>query len=333
MVAVVDLKFGSEITAGERASLRASLDEALLHAGLGIVSETEIQYVERSSKELFACLLQDRCRAEVGHRLNAALLLSGTISRDESAWEAALALFDVEAGALGAQNQRVCPRCTVATLARPLSELVAELVRSDRQRARGTLVVHTHPSGVPVKIDDRPVGSSDLEVPVFAGLHKLALGAAFSTTVEVAAKQRKEVDFKMSDAHPPAPTEAQPPPKQEAEYPKAPPPPIAPRPPLWRLGLAAGGAGLGVLLVGIGGKYLYDDGRGLCDLQPPQQQCRNLASTQGLGIGLVVAGGALAVAGGAFFIHDLVVQRRAERIAFAPLIGPQVAGVSVGGAL
>lgn len=335
-VAVVDLKFAPEVSPADRASLRAALDQALEHAGLSLVSETEIQYTERSAKELFACILKDRCRTEIGRRLNASLLLSGSVSHEDNAWEIALALFDVDVGALAAQNQRVCPRCTVQSFTRPIGELVAELVHADRLRPRGTLVVRTRPPGVQVQVDERPVGTSDLEVQVFSGLHTLALGEAFSTTVEVQPKQRKEVDFKVPTGAPTTITKTEPqPPKPKTE--SVEPPKVVTdgrrSPPKWRLGLAIGGGVVGLGLVGFGAKFLYDDGRGKCDLATPLRQCSELADTRGAGIGLVVTGSVLAIAGTALLIHDLIATRREKRVTIAPLIGRDTLGLVIGGAL
>jgi hypothetical protein len=333
-VAVVDVKFGPEVSGAERSTLRAALEQALERAGYALVSETEVQLVERSAKDLFACFHKDRCRVEIGRRLNAARLVSGSFSREDGAWEVALALFDVEVGALSAQGQRVCARCSAQGFLRPVGELVDELVRKDRQRARGTLVVRTRPSGVPVQVDERPVGNSDVEVPVFAGLHTVALGETLSTTVEVQPGQRKEVDFKVPTA--PVKPPEKPPEVRQPSQPAVTEKPIDAgprRPPTWRLVLGGVGVALGAGLVGFGGKFLYDDGRGKCELVPPRRQCREVADTQAPGIGLVVTGGALVIAGGALLVHDLVVRKRGQRVALVPLIGPGVVGLSIGGGL
>jgi hypothetical protein len=53
----------------------------------------------------------------------------------------------------------------------------------------------------------------------------------------------------------------------------------------------------GAVMIGAGGYLLHIDGKGTCDLVPPQEHCPKKYRTQGLGIGLV-AGGSLAALGG-----------------------------------
>lgn len=328
-VAVVDLKFGPEISAADRAVVRAALDHALERAGLALVSQTEIQHSERSAPELFGCLLEDRCRYDLGRRLRASLLLSGSISREDSAWEIALALFNVDVGAVGAQGQRVCTRCSVQSVGKPAGELVAELVRTNNARPRGTLVVRTKPPGIAVSVDDRPAGATDLEIPVFAGIHRLSIGAHLSTTVEVQPGQRKDAEFKIE----PSPTPPRPTPPTPPTPPPTPPKPwVAAK---WRIGVAATLGVIGLGLVGFGAKFLADDGKGLCTLSPPQRQCAEVANTTGIGAGLVAGGAALAAAGAAWLIHDLVVRPRRDRraLTLVPTISTEIVGAVVGGTL
>jgi len=333
VAAVVDLKFGADVPATARSTLRAAVDEALERAGLGLVSRTEIDYAQRSAKDLFDCILKPQCRVEIGRRLNASLLLSGSISYEDGAWEASLALFDVDVGAVGSEDQRVCPRCAVPAFARSLTELVGLLVRNDRQRPRGTLVVRTRPPGVQVQIDERPVGASDLELEVFAGTHTLALGEALSTAVEVQPKQRKEVDFKVPSAAPTTAAAAPPPVPTNA--------PLLPEtrkedgqrraPPMWLLGVAIAADAVGIGMVGFGARFLYDDGRGTCDLMAPQRQCPQVADTFNAGVALTVVGGVLVAGGTGLLVYDLVARKRSRRVAVAPIIGRETMGLSVGG--
>jgi len=332
-VAVVDLKFGQEIAPADRAVIRAALDHALERAGLTLISQTEIQYSERSSPELFACLLEDRCRYDLGRRLKANLLLSGSVSREDSAWEIALALFNVDVGAVASTGQRVCTRCGVQAVGKPAGELVAELVRANAARPRGTLVVRTKPTGITVRIDDRPAGTSDLEVPVFAGVHRLAIGAHLSTTVDVQAGQRKETDYKIEQQPTPPPT-----PKPPTPPPTTAPTPVPSKPWVaakWRIGVAATVGIVGLGLVGFGGKFLADDGKGLCTLNPPQRQCADVANTTGLGAGLIVGGVALVAASAGWLLHDLVVKPQRERrtLTLAPTLTTEMVGAVVGGTL
>jgi hypothetical protein len=328
--AVVDLKFGPEISASDRAVVRAALDHALERAGLSLVSQTEVQHAERAAPELFACLLEDRCRYELGRRLRAGLLLSGSISREDNAWEIALALFNVEVGAVAAQGQRVCTRCSAQSVGKPAGELVAELIRTNAAKPRGTLVVRTKPPGIAVSVDDRPVGLSDLEVSVFAGVHRLAIGTHLSTTVEVQPGQRKEADFKIE------PTPPTPPPKPPLPPQPPPPPPKPWTAAKWRIGVAVTLGVVGLGLVGFGAKLITDDGKGLCALTPPQRQCAEIANTTGLGGGLLVGGVALVAASTGWLIHDLVTRPRRDRrhtVTVAPMLTTEMVGAVVGGSL
>lgn len=112
----------------------------------------------------------------------------------------------------------------------------------------------------------------------------------------------------------------------------------APRP-AWLTGADIGlgvAIAVGAVGVGLGARLLADDGKGTCSTAAPVTQCPQLASTAGLGAGLLVAGGVLVI-GGAVAIGVLESRSASSRrslaslTSLAPVVGPGLGGLSLGG--
>jgi len=107
------------------------------------------------------------------------------------------------------------------------------------------------------------------------------------------------------EAQKPVPVPAPAPPTPTVEAPPTPPPVaiVAPAPPAakreWYVPryLSITGIGVGAALVGTGIYLHHLNGQGTCTLAPPQSLCPRSYSTGSLGTGLMVGGGAAAVAG------------------------------------
>jgi hypothetical protein len=213
-VAVVNLRF-IDVPDLERKAWSEHIRQALEGRGLEVVSASSIKYVQDTSTELFDCFAEDRCRTEIGRRLQADLLLTGTIAREKDEWQANLTLHATDLGTASKIQPVHCPSCTSATFEQRLMETVSDMVNFDRGLVRGVLLVRTRPPGARIKIDGRPVGQAELEVTVVAGSHRLEATHEnhdpLLVTVDVKPRERIEVDLKLP---PRTITSVEPPPQQ-----------------------------------------------------------------------------------------------------------------------
>lgn len=326
MLAIVNLRV--DLAESERPQVRATIEAAVKKAGLELVPELEVQHMQTLTPEPFNCFIEDRCRVEVGKRLQADYLLTGTIGKEDDAYVVQLDVFDVQLATVK-REPAACAHCSAQAFDKRLSALVENGVRAARQSPRATLVVRTRPPGAEVKIDQRPVGVSNLELVVSPGTHTVELGGAgrspISMPVEVKAKERREVDLKMT-VQQGAPTAPQPeqhpaPPPLTTQNGRPPEPPPTPREPWWRpqriagVTLMAGGAALALASIG---PFAIDRD---CSVEG---HCLYQQHTKGAGIGLAVAGGALAVAG---LVVVLTTPRHHLHAAVSPFVSGKGAGV------
>jgi hypothetical protein len=314
-VAIIDLQYGKTLVPQDRAALRGALEVLLTDSGLSVATDAEIdQAVRASGKELAKCMTEDRCLADLGKRINAGLLVFGTFDYADNAWEMSLSVFDVEVGANAASDQRMCPKCSPKQASASVKELTTALISSTRKRGRALLVVRTRPKGVAVIVDERPVGISDIEVPVFAGAHTISIGERYRTTVEVGVNQRKEVDF-TADAKAVVP---------RRDIPDGPKPAADPNRPL----IISGGVLLGVGIAGLAGGIgaLAINGNETCSLSAPFLFCPQRYATTGLGGALVGVGAVAAIAGGVLIGVGVKRSRTTVQASFLPGGGVLSAG-------
>jgi hypothetical protein len=169
---LVNLRF-VDVGDQDRRDWRDAIQGSVEGRGLQLISDANLHYVQSTSRELFDCFTEDRCRTEIGRRLQADLLLSGQISREKDELLANLSLFAVDLQ-MAVKNQVVhCPGCAPAVFRDRLVEAVNDLIISDRGLSRATLLVRTIPPEAAVRVDGRPAGIGELEVIVTAGRHKL----------------------------------------------------------------------------------------------------------------------------------------------------------------
>jgi hypothetical protein len=324
-LAIVNLRV--ELADAERAQVRATIEGAIKKAGLDLVPELHVQHMQNTAPELFNCFTEDRCRVDLGQRLLADYLLTGSIGKEDDAYVVQLDIFDVQLATVK-REPAACPRCSAQAFDKRLAAVVENGVRAARQLPRGTLIVRTRPPGAEVKLDQRPVGMSNLELVVAAGTHTVELGGAgrspISMPIEVKAKERSEVDLKMTVQEGPLPSPPTPP---TAKHPEQPQPPLVPlQPPTarrswWRpqriagVALVAGGAALALSSIA---PFVLDSD---CSTEG---HCYYQRHTQGAGIGLAVAGAAVFVAG---VIVILTTPREHVQAALAPMVSPNSAGV------
>jgi hypothetical protein len=306
-VGLVNLRF-VDVGDQERRDWRDGIQHGVEARGLQVISDANLKYVQSTSRELFDCFAEDRCRTEIGRRLQADLLLTGQISREKDELLANLSLHAVDLQTT-VKNQVIhCPACTAATFRERLVETVNDLITYDRGLQRATLLVRTRPPGAAVRVDGRPVGTGELEVTVVAGTHRLQATHEnhdpLEVSVDVKAQERLEVDLKL-------------PPRTS----HAPPVVVAPKPSWWTVRRIAGvsmmAAGVAGLIVGI--PLIAIDGSCV------GTNCPNFYDTKGGGGALVGLGGALVVAGG---IVTLMSPPQPVRATLLPVIGPGAVGLA-----
>jgi hypothetical protein len=284
-VGLVNLRF-VDVPDQERREWRDVMVRGLEARGLQVISDANLNYVMSTSRELFACFAEDRCRTEIGRRLQADLLLTGQISREKDELTANLSLYAVDLQ-MTARNQTIhCPGCSPATFRERLSETVNDLISYERGLARATLLVRTRPPGAAIRVDGRAVGTAELEATVVAGPHRLQAihdnHDPLEVNVDLKAGERLEVDLKL----PPRTTRA-----PAALVTPAP-------PPKWTMRKIAS-----VSLIAVGGALFLSgiiplalDGRCATD------NCVYFYDTAPAGGALMGIGAALAVAGTVVFL-------------------------------
>jgi hypothetical protein len=311
VVAMVNLRY-VDVPDQQRKSWRDAIIAGLEARGLGVTSDANLNYVETTSRELFACFGEDRCRSEIGKRLQATAILTGQISKEKDEWQANLTLHAVDLGFTVKSQTVHCPGCTPDTFKERLIETINDLITADRNLQRASLLVRTRPPGAAVRVDGRAVGTAELEVVVVAGTRRLSATHEnhdpLEITVEVKPQERLEVDLKL--------------PPRALHGPVA---PLLPPPPRWwtlrRIAavamLAAGGAGV---LVGI--PLLATSNH--CD-GPAVMPCLYRNGTDSAGGAILGVGAALAVTGALV----LLTAPRAvlPRATLAPVVGPRSAGL------
>src|SRR5579863_4283834 len=83
-LAIVNLRV--DLPDAERAQARATIENAVKKAGLELIPEMQVQYLQTTAPELFNCFVEDRCRIDLGQRLLAAYLLTGSIGKEGDAY-------------------------------------------------------------------------------------------------------------------------------------------------------------------------------------------------------------------------------------------------------
>lgn len=305
-VGLVNLRF-VDVGDQERRDWRDAIQRGVEARGLQVISDANLKYVQSTSRELFDCFTEDRCRTEIGRRLQADLLLTGQISREKDELLANLSLHAVDLQTT-VKNQVVhCPGCTAATFRERLVETVNDLITADRGLHRATLLVRTVPPGAEVRVDGRPVGTAELEVTVVAGPHRLQATHEnhdpMEVSIDVKPQERLEVDLKM----PPRTSHA---------------PPLPPEPKVswWNTRRIAGVAMMAAGLAGVivGAPLLAIDGSCHGD------NCPQFWDNKGSGGALVGLGAALVVAGG---VVILMSRPQPMRATLAPMVGPGSVGL------
>jgi hypothetical protein len=157
----------------EQRKLLHAIDEGIGFANARQASAANHKYAFEKSKELFTdeCLANAQCWQQTIELLNVEMTLSGTLTRTGAGWDADLSLYARDLRRVAGHKQFPCPGCSLDTFADRVRDTVVDMVRSNIQLPRGTLMVHTAPAGAEVRVDGRIVGSAPVEIPETAGQH------------------------------------------------------------------------------------------------------------------------------------------------------------------
>src|SRR5262245_17697285 len=83
-LAIVNLPIALADT--ERAQVQATIEGAVRRASFELLPDLQVKYLRTSAPELFNCFVEDRCRADLSHRLSADYLLTGRIDKEGDAY-------------------------------------------------------------------------------------------------------------------------------------------------------------------------------------------------------------------------------------------------------
>jgi hypothetical protein len=239
----------------DQKKLTRAVEEGITAANARRGSEYNHRYAVGRSVELFTdeCLADARCWQQAVELLNVPMTLSGTLTRVAEGWNADLSLYARDLARVAKHRQFECPGCSVETFGDRVRDTVLDMVRWNIQMPRGTLIVHTVPAGLAVRVDGRVVGNSPIEIVETAEQHTVVATAPDRedqrASIQVDAQGRIEVEMKA--------------PRKAAVAPLLPPPP----PETWTprnlriagftlVGVGVAGIIIGAALVGIDGQEI-----------------------------------------------------------------------------
>jgi hypothetical protein len=190
----------SGVDEGDRALVRSALDDAAKQNGLTIIPDELVARAEAGGGSLVACFAEDRCRAELGKKIGADLLVTGRVAHDDG-WSAQLGVVVVDVGVTAQRAQVSCSgKCSERDFEGRLIASLSELVKAARALPKATLLIRSRPPGAEAVVDGRSVGTTDVEAVVIAGRHTVEArgkGVAVNTTVDAAGGERKTVELDL----------------------------------------------------------------------------------------------------------------------------------------
>ncbi len=211
-------------------------------------------------------------------------------------WTLRLSLVDATTGDYAGQLTQSCSRCTTDKAGTMLDETLSRLFKEGTARPRGSLEVLSSPAGADVLLTERKLGQTPYQRAAFVGSYPVVVKQSgyklHSETITVTEGKKAVLKAELL---------------REGESGRAPPPPppliVATPPggaspvtdreprPLWRIALGASAIGVGVLIGGFGVSGLIQDGKCADPL------CQTYFDTRNKGVGLLAAGGVLAIGG------------------------------------
>jgi hypothetical protein len=182
-VAIYRLEFSGQIAAPLRDSLSTRLREGLTTVGFAVLRPAggEAGSAARDS----ACREPDCLRA-IAERLGARYLVGGRVEEHAKTFEIALELIMARTGAVVGTIRERCEICGAEEVGEKMS-LAASALRARLlvlATAPVRFVVRTRPHGASVRIDDRPLGLSPVDVSLAAGPHRMRIEHAGFSPLE-----------------------------------------------------------------------------------------------------------------------------------------------------
>ena len=210
-------------------------------------------------------------------------------------WTLRLSLVDSTTGDYAGQLTQSCSRCTTDKAGTMLDETLSRLFKEGTARPRGSLEVLSSPAGADVLLTERKLGQTPYQRAAFVGSYPVVVKQSgyklHSETITVTEGKKAVLKAELL---------------REGESSRPAPPPLPPSSaattwvpsvldreprPLWRIALGASAIGVGVLIGGFGVSGLIQDGKCADPL------CQTYFDTRNKGVGLLVAGGVLAIGG------------------------------------
>lgn len=252
------------------------------HATLeSIVEARRLSLIDEKSAlaataQLSSCMQTLACQLQLAaqHGADYVMIAALVEQRDKQGFRFDFTLIDVEVGEVAKKTTWRCERCSAEDAAANLREPIEQLISDGTARERGALVVRTEPPGAAVRIDDRSVGVTPYEHPMFAReLELLVTHRGYREErrrVHIEAGKKQEVELRLVEQRHVVEGRGR-------------------RPP-WRLGIGSAALAVGALFVGFGAAALAQNDACVAPKQPMAEACRKIYDTNRLGGGLVGVG-------------------------------------------
>lgn len=195
------------------------------------------------------------CQVALARSGEADYVLRARIAKDAAGWKVALALVDVEVGAVAAVSEQTCGGCNVERTSTFLRGLFGPLYKAAAARGHGKLEISSQPNGAEVRIDGTLIGTTPIRKPSFAGTFALSFAlrdyekATESVQVPDGGVGKLEVPLRLLPEPTPVPL------KRYQTVVKQ------PQRPLWRVLAGSALAAGGLITLGFGAKALSLNGQ------------------------------------------------------------------------
>jgi hypothetical protein len=169
-LAIIRIDFAGNLPQPLRESLTARLVEGLTTVGFQVVGPR----AAGSGSSRSGCSDPD-CLRELAEKVNARYLVTARVEESAKSFEITLDLFNGRTGAVVGTSRERCEICGAEEVGEKVSLAAAALRArlSVLARAPVRFVIRTRPHGAAIKIDDRPVGETPVDVTLAAGAHRM----------------------------------------------------------------------------------------------------------------------------------------------------------------
>lgn len=305
---VLDPKVTGMIEPLDLAAIEKSVQTALQEQQFQVASKPERDNIISATGNLKGCYRND-CLEQIGRLLGAHLVLAYKIKVDfvglptggapapakkkgepEAAgtsplsFQISAALYNIEVGAIGARVEVKCAHCSGPQVAAQAADMVKGAVLEDASKQRETLEITSEPGNSSVLVDGVELGVTPYKRPTFVGKHEITVRhtgyKSINQEITVAENKKSSIGFQLEAGQDPV--------RYIKEY--------QPRP-KWRLALGGAMIGLGVVGIAVGAYGLSVNGQCVSDPVPPMMICDQVYRGTPGGLGFIVGGAVVAVAG------------------------------------